>query len=176
MRISAAQRAENENRVPAAIGPAPARRGPAWWKARHQDPCQRGRGRPHRVLRHPPLRSPPRRVRTPPERHARGRRDPRSSRSPGSPGSRRRTPISGNGSPSPSRCSTSSPTSAARPWPGSPPNMNRSSGSARSPPGHPSEPLSRTANHRDRKLQLIRAKQRGESTWSCQSLLRKTSR
>lgn len=69
---------------------------------------------------------------------------------PRSPGSRKRTPSSRNGSPSPSRRSTSSRTSAPRPWPASPPSTKRSSGSARSLPAplgsatcrHPEPPSS----------------------------------
>ena len=47
---------QNESRDPGRHGPAPARRHPARRQMRHQDPRPRGRRRPHRLLRHPPLR------------------------------------------------------------------------------------------------------------------------
>ncbi|MEU9457082.1 AAA family ATPase [Streptomyces sp. NPDC048277] len=50
--------------------------------------------------------------------------------SPRSCGSRQRSPSSGNGRPSQSRQSKNSPTSAARPWPGSPPSTRKSFGFA----------------------------------------------
>ena len=68
MRISCRSTHPKRKPHPRRHGPAAARRDPTRRQLRCQDPRTRSRGRPHRLLRHPPLRPPTRRIRDPPRR------------------------------------------------------------------------------------------------------------
>jgi hypothetical protein len=77
MRISAAQRIQNENRIRATMDRLLRGEIPPARQLRHHHPRRRGRRRPHRLLRQPALHTPTRRVRASARAAAARRSDPR---------------------------------------------------------------------------------------------------
>ena len=139
MRITAAQRIQNENRIRAAMDRLLRGEIPPGGNCDIKTLARRGRGRPHRLLRHPALRTPTRRIRAPAPAAAAGRQKPRTRESLRSNASKQRLTSSEPILPRRIRQSRISPTSEPRPWPGSPPNTTRSFDSA--------QPTTRSERH-----------------------------